>query len=269
MPKFTNKGLIAYARAMCDYNAPYWFGCKGNYPANEALYQAKKKQYPDQYNKWPKSSFTCQYGMKVADCSGLITSYFMMPNIDEYGYVKDFLVASVYDDHYDWSANMLIKEHCSETGDISTIPDEEGLIVWKDGHVGLYEGGHNGYVIEERGHSYGTVRTRLADRPFVKWGRLKDVEYIHSDPQPSGYAMVDMQMPTLHLGDQCDEVSLLQILLNDLGFRDDSGSKLKVDGHYGQRTFESVCRMQDAWNLGADGTVGVGTWNALLHHRYN
>lgn len=268
MAKYTNKGLIAYARAMLEYHSPYWYGTFGQI-ATEALFKEKKGQYSSQYSKWSKESFSSQYGMKVHDCAGLIKGYLMSPCIDGNGIVTDPLKPSVYNDQYDWSANMMIKDHCSETGSIDTIPDEEGLIVWKDGHVGIYEGGHNGYVIEERGHSYGTVRTRLADRPFVKWGRLSCIEYIKDDPQPSGYAMVDIQMPTLHQGDQCVEVSLLQILLNDLGFRDDSGSKLKIDGHYGQRTFEAVCRMQEAWNLGADGTVGVGTWNALLHHRYN
>ena len=265
MAKYTNKGLIKYARAMCEYNSPYWYATYGNFPADEKLYQEKKRQYPSQYEKWPKSSFVCQYGLKVHDCSGLIKGYLMSPCIDADGYVTDPLAPSVYNSKYDWSANIMIK-HCSETGDISTIPNEEGLIVWKDGHVGIYDG--DGYVIEERGHSYGTVRTKLSDRPFVKWGRLECIEYIKDDPQPSEYAMVDMQMPTLHLGDHCNEVSLLQTLLNVLGFRDDSGSKLKVDGDYGQKTFESVCRMQEAWNLGPDGTVGVGTWNALLHYWY-
>lgn len=266
MAKYTNKGLIAYARAMLEYHSPYWYSTVGQI-ASEALYEEEKRQNPSQYTKWSKSSFTSQYGMKVHDCSGLIKGYLMSPCIDGNGIVTDPLKPSVYNSKYDWSANMMIKDHCSETGSIDTIPEEEGLIVWKDGHVGIYD--KNGYVIEERGHSYGTVRTRLADRPFVRWGRLSCIEYIKDDPQPSGYAMVDIQMPTLHQGDQCVEVSLLQILLNDLGFRDDSGSKLKIDGHYGQRTFEAVCRMQEAWNLGADGTVGVGTWNALLHHRYN
>lgn len=266
MPKFTNKGLMAYARAMLEYRSPYWYGTFGQI-ASESLYQQKKEQYSSQYTKWTKESFASQYGMKVHDCAGLIKGYLMSPCIDASGYVTDPLKASVYNDKYDWSANMMIKDHCSETGDISTIPEEEGLIVWKDGHVGLYD--KNGYVIEERGHSYGTVRTRLADRPFVKWGRLSCIEYVKdSKPEPSGYVMVNAQMPTLHQGDKCDEVSLLQVMLNSLGYKDDAGNALTVDGSYGKKTYQAVCRMQDAYNLGADGTVGVGTWNTLLHLRY-
>lgn len=272
MAKYTNKGLIAYARAMLEYRSPYWYGTFGQM-ATEALYKEKKKQYSSQYSKWSKESFSSQYGMKVHDCAGLIKGYLMSPCIDGNGIVTDPLKPSVYNDRYDWSANMMIKDHCSETGSIDTIPEEEGLIVWKDGHVGIYD--KNGYVIEERGHSYGTVRSRLADRPFVRWGKLEVIEYLSEPapsptpaPEPSGYDLVNEQMPILHKGDKCDEVSLLQLLLNSLGFRDGSGSKLEVDGHYGQKTFEAVCAMQEAWNLGADGTVGYKTWEALLHHRY-
>lgn len=272
MPKFTNKGLIRFARQMCDYNAPYWYGCFGQYPADEDLFLQKRRQYKENYDKWSKASFESQYGMKVADCAGLIKAYLFSPCIDADGYVTNFLTDVVYNSKYDWSANMMIK-HCSETGDISTIPEIEGLIVWKDGHVGIYDG--NGFVIEERGHSYGTVRSRLADRPFTMWGKLDVIEYLSEPaptptpaPEPSGYDLVNEQMPILHKGDKCDEVSLLQLLLNSLGFRDGSGSKLEVDGHYGNHTFEAVCDMQEAWNLGADGTVGYKTWEALLHHRY-
>lgn len=263
MAKYTNKGLIAYARAMLEYHSPYWYSTVGQI-ASEALYEEEKRQNPSQYTKWSKSSFTSQYGMKVHDCSGLIKGYLMSPCIDGNGMVTDPLKPSVYNSKYDWSANMMI-QHCSETGDIKTIPEEEGIIVWKDGHVGIYD--KNGYVIEERGHSYGTVRTRLADRPFVKWGRLSCIEYV-KDPVPTPAPSGSISMPTLKKGDKKDEVTLFQLCMNDLGYKDASGNKLEIDGSFGGKS-ESVCiQFQKDNGLTADGVCGDKTWQKILHKRF-
>ena len=43
------------------------------------------------------------------------------------------------------------------------------------GHVGIYVG--NGEVIEARGHLYGVVKTKLKDRPWTDWGKLRWLEY--------------------------------------------------------------------------------------------
>ena len=266
MARYTNKGLVKFVKWMAEKNCPYWFACYGH-TASEQLYKEKSASNRSQYDKWPKSSFTSQYGQKVADCSGEIKAYFMNPTVNDDGFVEDPARDSVYNSKYDLSANML-EAQAKEKGSISTIPEIEGLIVWKDGHVGVYIGG--GYVIEERGHSYGTVKTRLQDRPWVKWLKHPMLEYIKDDPSPSpkDFDTVSILMPILHQGDVCNQVGLLQLLLNDLGFRDDSGSELKIDNHYGQRTFEAVCRMQEKYNLGADGTVGLGTWSTLLSLRF-
>ena len=266
MTKFTNKGLMRFARQMCDYNAPYWYGCLGQYPANEALYQAKKRQYPDQYNKWSKASFEAQYGKKVADCAGLIKAYLMSPCIDSNGYVTDFLKASVYNSKYDWSANMMI-QHCSETGDIKTIPEEEGIIVWKDGHVGLYD--KNGYVIEERGHAFGCVRTKLADRPFVKWGRLSVIEYVKDPaPSPSPAPSGSISMPTLKKGDKKDEVSLFQMCMNDLGYKDQDRKPLVIDCSMGGRSIYVLNLFKADNGLPVNGICDDATWQKILHKRY-
>ena len=266
MTKFTNKGLMRFARQMCDYNAPYWYGCYGQYPANEALYLAKKRQYPDQYNKWSKASFEAQYGKKVADCAGLIKAYLMSPCIDSNGYVTDFLKASVFNSNYDWSANMMI-QHCTETGDIKTIPEEEGIIVWKDGHVGLYD--KNGYVIEERSHAFGCVRTKLADRPFVKWGRLSVIEYVKDPtPSPSPAPSGSISMPTLKKGDKKDEVTLFQMCMNDLGYKDQDRKPLVIDGSMGGRSVYVLNLFKADNGLPVNGICDDATWQKILHKRY-
>lgn len=265
MAKYTNKGLIAYARAMLEYHSPYWYGTYGQ-TATEALYEAKKRQYPSQYSKWSKESFSSQYGMKVHDCAGLIKGYLMSPCIDGNGIVTDPLKPSVYNSQYDWSANMMI-QHCSETGDIKTIPEEEGLIVWKDGHVGIYD--KNGYVIEERGHSYGTVRTRLADRPFVKWGRLSVIEYIKDPtPSPTPAPSGSISMPTLKKGDKKDEVTLFQMCMNDLGYKDQDRQLLEVDGSMGGRSVYVLNLFKADNGLPVNGICDDATWQKILHKRY-
>ena len=268
MAKYTNKGLIKFARQMCEYNAPYWYGTLGNYPANEALFRQKQAQYPSNYppKKWTKASFEAQYGKKVADCAGLIKAYLMSPCIDADGYVTDFLKASVYNSKYDFSANMFI-QNCSETGDINTIPEEEGLIVWKDGHVGIYEG--KGYLIEERGHAFGCVRSKLADRPFVKWGRLSMIEYVKDDPHPAPSPVgKGISLPGIKKGDKNDQVTLLQLLLNDLGYRDQNGDLLVIDGSAGGKTIYSLNAFKKANGMAKDSVCTEATWDKLLHKRF-
>lgn len=81
--------------------------------------------------------------------------------------------------YQDQSANTFYSR-CTEKGQISTIPEIPGLCVWRDGHIGIYEG--NGDVLEFRGTDYGAVRTKLQARNFTHWGRLRDVEYEEETP---------------------------------------------------------------------------------------
>lgn len=263
MPKFTNVGLVKYSEAMLDYGSPYWYGTFGNV-ASEALYQEKKRQYKEQYEKWPKYSFESQYGMKVHDCIGLIKGYLMNPTIDENGIVKSPLTTSKYNSKYDISANML-EAKAKEKGSIKTIPEIPGLIVWKSGHVGVYVG--NGWVIEERGHTYGTVKTRLADRPWEKWLKHPDIEYV-TDPKPEPKGDTCMvELPVLYKTTPTmknESVRTVQIILNGKNYRDKDGIPLDVDGKFGGKTDYVVREFQRKNGLTVDGEVGKKTWDKLL-----
>lgn len=270
MARYTNKGLVAYVLWMAEKNCPYWFACYGQIASKELLDKMLKSSYKEQYIKWPRSSFEAQFGQKVADCSGEIKSYFMNPTVGDDGFAKDPAKASVYNAKYDLSANML-EAQAKEKGLISTIPEIPGLIVWKDGHCGTYVG--NGYVVEERGHSYGTVTTRLQDRPWVKWLKHPMLEYIQDDPIPTPSPSRDIliPMPDVRRDVKCNEVSLLQICLNNLGYRDANGNELKVDGSFGGKTESCVIQFQkDNYpNCGnADGICGKKTWTCILHKRF-
>ena len=169
--------LVQYAKG--QLGRPYWYGTFGQV-ANKTLYEQKKKQYPKYYTA---SDFSSQYGKKVHDCAGLIKGALWCSTVDG---------TPTYDSAQDLSANGFITTGCSETGNISTIPEIPGIIVWKDGHVGIYVG--NGQVIEARGHAYGVVTTKLTDgRGWLKWGKVKWVSY----PTPVTYtaeqAMADVK----------------------------------------------------------------------------
>lgn len=158
--KKTSLGLVEYARA--QLGRPYWYGTFGN-TATAELYAAKKKQYPSMYKSW--SDFPKQYGSRVHDCVGLIKGYLWSESTDS---------KPIYNVQQDVSANGM-RSACKEKGDIETMPDIPGVLVFMNGHVGVYIG--NGYVIEARGHQYGVVMIKLSSRPWKHWGKCPWVDY--------------------------------------------------------------------------------------------
>lgn len=157
----TNKQLIDYAKKALGH--PYWYGTFGQISTPQ-LYYNKRKQYPTQY-QWslPKA----QLNTRVFDCVGLIKAAIWSN--------ADFSKNPKYKASEDVSANGMY-ERCKTKGAISSIPDIKGVLVFKDGHVGVYIGG--GEVIEAMGHKYGVVKTKLKDRPFTHWGYCPYIQYI-------------------------------------------------------------------------------------------
>ncbi len=106
-----------------------------------------------------------QYGKRVFDCSGLIKGYLWAENQE---------IDSVYNAIQDINSRELMNI-CEVLKDIETIPEIPGLLVFFEGHVGVYIG--NGKVIEARGHAFGVVETVLKERPWKKWGKFKWIVY--------------------------------------------------------------------------------------------
>ena len=202
----TNEQLVAYAEG--QLGRPYWYGTFGQ-TASPQLLKEKRRQYPDYYDQSKyQVKFTDQYGQRVHDCVGLIKGA-VWSNGDPNGTPK-------YNSTQDVSANGLISK-CVETGDVKAIPDVKGLIVWKDHHVGVYVG--DGWVIEARGHDYGVVKTRLSDRPWVKWGRLP-AEYVKYEAEP---APAPAPTPTFKPYE-------VKITADYLNYRAGPGTQYKVNG---------------------------------------
>ena len=163
----TAKGLVEYAKA--QLGLPYWYGTFGQ-TGTAALYAVKKKDYPKYYN-WtgtPYDNFPSQYGKRVHDCVGLIKGYLWSETPTS---------TPKYNGGQDKSANTM-RSVCKEKGDIGTMPDVPGVLVFMNGHVGVYIGG--GYVIEARGHEYGVVKTVLKSRPWKWWGKCPWIDYSDS-----------------------------------------------------------------------------------------
>ena len=156
----TAKGLIEYAKA--QLGKPYWYGTFGQ-AASKDLYDWHKKQYP-KYYKWDYTPEVA--GQKVHDCVGLIKGYLFCESPTSGKYT--------YNEKQDISANMMF-DACVTKGAIKTIPEVPGVLVFMDGHVGIYIGG--GEVIEARGHNYGVVKTKLAKRSWKNWGYCPFVIY--------------------------------------------------------------------------------------------
>ena len=243
MANKTNVYLVEYAKQ--QLGLPYWYGTYGN-TATEALYLAKKKQYPNQYKA---TDYPKQYGLRVTDCVGLIKGALWSETPTS---------KPVYNKEQDTSANGMIKR-CSVRGPIETIPDIPGVLVHKDGHIGVYIG--DGYVIEAKGHASGVVQTRLKERPWTDWGKLDYITYLED------IKLVDIQMPVLKKGMKgLQEIKTLQTLLNAKGFKGADGKELTVDGSFGSNTDFALRAFQQAVGLEVDGSCGKKTWTEILRN---
>jgi len=177
-PMFTGKQLAEYCEEMYrnkDHWA-YWYGTYGNL-CTQKKYESKKKQYPDHYGSSRTKGYMkdIEQGRRCADCVGMIKSFFWTGG----KYDTDPKYGS--NGCPDKSANGLFKM-CKVTGDIKAIPDIPGIVVWKDGHIGVYIGG--GYTIEMRGFDYDCVKRKVKDGPWKKWGKLPMLSYDEPKPEP-------------------------------------------------------------------------------------
>lgn len=233
----TAKGLVEYAKA--QLGRPYWYGTFGQ-AASKALYSQKKSQYPTYY-KWDYAGET----EKVHDCVGLIKGYLWCDSTED--------ATPSYNVTQDKSANQF-RDMCTSGGNISTIPDVPGILVFYNNHVGVYIG--SGEVVEARGHSYGVVKTKLADRPWKSWGYCPYITYEAPEQKT-----VEIALPVLKKGAKGDTVKAMQILLIGYGF--EMGS-FGADGSFGGATERALVEFQKVTGLDPDGSCGRKTWTKLL-----
>ena len=159
----TNTGLVSYARA--NLGNPYWYGTFGQ-TGTQALLDSKRHQYPSFYTNARYAECKKDIGKRVHDCVGLIKGYL---------WSDGSTAVPKYNAAQDVSANGMLSR-CVEHGNIGKLPEIPGVLVFMDGHVGIYEG--NGYVIEcTVSCGGGVVRTALHSRPWVHWGKCPWITY--------------------------------------------------------------------------------------------
>ena len=231
----TAAGLVEYAKA--QLGKPYWFGGFGQNASLE-FYEQRKQQYPSKYT-WAYDG-TAE---KIHDCGGLIKGYLWCSSPED--------GKPVYNPAQDISANAMYTA-CKTKGEMATMPEVAGILVFYPGHVGVYIGG--GEVIEARGRRYGVCKTKLAERSWKTWGYCPYVTY-------EATKTVDLHLPVLKKGAQGDSVTAMQHLLLGYG---GTLEKYGADGSYGGTTERALKAYQEANGLTPDGSCGRATWNKLL-----
>jgi len=166
----TNFGLVDWAKKWVGM--PYWYGCVC-YKCTQDLLTRKTRQYPKHYtnSRMARYKDDISEGKWAADCIGLAKGYMWWDSTK--GGVRYAVNGCP-----DMSANGML-EKATVKGDIKNLPETPGLMLWMNGHAGVYIGG--GWAVEERGFNYGCVKTRIADRLWKKWYRLPGLTYLDAD----------------------------------------------------------------------------------------
>ena len=165
-----NIDLVKYAVCAEESSWGYVWGTYGTILTEDAL-ELLCAQYPSSVGDYTEFIKQHWLGGRTTDCSGLIKGYVWL-NVDnnqiEYGTngLPDLRADEIYDG-------------ATEKGEIDSIPDIQGLAVWKQGHIGVYVG--NGQVIEAKSTEKGIIRTNLADGTWTHWLKVPGITYIEME----------------------------------------------------------------------------------------
>lgn len=252
----TNTNLAQFCKEVVG--TPYWYGTFGQI-ASRNLYNDKKAQYPSYYppKSWPEASFTDDFGKRVTDCAGLFKWFLWSNNMTD--------KAPTYKASEDYGATTFYSQ-CTEKGKIATLPSEKvGILVFNGNdstknHMGVIVD-NNGTVVEAKGHAYGTITSQASSWGY--WGKSKYIKY-ESTPTPTPEPTVDVNLRVLSLGSYGGDVLTIQMLLNEIGFRDQNGKRLAYDWSFGSKTQYALTQYQKSRNLTVTGICDYETWNRIL-----
>ena len=213
----TGKQLAEFAVKCFLDGVRYWYGtCY--YKCTTALLNSKTRQYPAHYTSGRRSGYLSDIvdGAMCCDCIGLIK-----------GAVWSELGAHAA--RYgtggcpDKGANGML-EYCKAKGmahgSMNTLPEIPGLLLHKQGHVGVYIGG--GYAIEAKGFSADVVKSKVAGRGWTSWAKLPFIDYADGEGAVEAPAAPEttytLGQRLLKRGCKGSDVTELQKALTALGF---------------------------------------------------
>ena len=166
----TNLQLVDFCKEAAKKPTLYLWGTYGKV-ITKSLLTDKVKQYPKRYSATRQEFIKKRINgiFRGCDCAGLI-KWALWTNGDINAQIK-------YSSKTDRGTGGLYSA-ATEKGAIAVMPEIKGLIVYKEGHVGVYIG--NGKVIEctlgARGD--GVVETNLKDVKWTHWLKIPEITYI-------------------------------------------------------------------------------------------
>ena len=108
----------------------------------------------------------------------------------------------------------------------------------------------------------------IAVSPFYEYSKGWQYVLRYDETPHEEIKTVNIEVRRLVYGDICAEVSVVQTLLNALGYKGTNGKSLSTDGNFGNNTVFAVKSFQKAHGFPVDGIVGQMTWTALLKENY-
>ena len=168
---YTNTGLVAHVKKALYEKWGYVWGTFGQV-LTPLILEQKRKQYPDNINKYLDFIRQNWIGRRTVDCVNLIKSYLWWDS------ARNTPVYSIKYDKYNntWMSADGAFNSAKEKGLIKTMPELPGVCVWYKGHIGVYIGGDE--VIEARGTKYGVVKAHIKNRPWTHWLKYPGIEYM-------------------------------------------------------------------------------------------
>ena len=142
-------------------------------------------------------------------------------------------------------------------------------------HTAMYIG--SGQIVQASINENGTATggktgdqtgREIAVSPFYEYSKGWQYVLRYDETPHEEIKTVNIEVRRLVYGDICAEVSVVQTLLNALGYKGANGKSLSTDGNFGNNTIFAVKSFQKAHGFPVDGIVGQMTWTALLKENY-
>lgn len=162
-----NLDLVKWAQMAYDNKWGYVWGSHGNVLTANELKRLEKTfgSHVTDKEEYIKSHWL---GRRTSDCVGLIKGYGWY---DEASGIIKYGTNEMKDVTADGMFNAAV-----EKGPISTMPDIPGIVVWHQGHIGVYIG--NGYVIHAANTYDGVIKTPITSSGWTHWLKVPYINYI-------------------------------------------------------------------------------------------